>query len=155
MGKRLIITENEKEKIKKLYLINEKIENLNSQTQSKYNQINNLDLSDCDRVRDELSQENVKNRQYEIEKMFISSVDNVKYAKGGLNLATTLLLFMTNLCLCIQIIKTSKSKNWGIKKDYFTDMYNSCSNIEFYFNTSYATKVVQFLKTFRSKYNEM
>jgi hypothetical protein len=154
MRKLFTITEDEKINIKKLYFVNEDSKELDSQTQLKYNQINNVELSDCERVRYDFSKESVMNNQYETERKFISTVNNVKNSKGSI-LLSNLVLFSGYLCLCIQIMETSKKQKWGIKKDFFTDMYNSCSNIENYFNESYLNKLKLFLDTFRSKYNQM
>ncbi len=143
MGK-FIITEEEKNRIRSLH---EK-----SQEQLKYEEIQSLELSDCQRVVDNLSKDNIIDNKNGLQNSFDEVVRRIKNSNGGMLLLNDLILMMTSLCIFMQIMTTSKDKEWGIPKDFFQPMYNTTMGVEYHFNNSKASKVILFLKEFREMY---
>jgi hypothetical protein len=150
---RFLITEEEKLRIKKLYESSQdnKIESLKQK-------INNLDLSDCDRVRDDFLLDSVIANKQNNEDLFLDKVASIKaHIQLGMweDLYHDLFLLMSQLCLNIQIMRTIKEKKWKIGKEYFTKMYISSLGLEDPLNKEGVSKVILFLNTFREKYNQM
>jgi hypothetical protein len=88
----------------------------------------------------------------DLEKTYKDTIISIKNG-SHMELLSSLFTLMIRLCLYMQIMTTSKAKNWGIPKDYFKPIYDASIGIEYHFNTDKASKVKFFLDEFRKMYN--
>ena len=155
MGQRITITDNEKKRIKLLYE--------NQQEKNIINKLNTIDLSTCQKVRNDFDKERILSQEKKLQELFLGYISEIKQTKNidNRNLVQMedyiflLLRLMSMLCFFIQIMTTSNESNWNISKSFFTPIYNSLIGIEEYFKIKKDSmgKLQSHIDTFRDMYN--